>query len=289
MKFVLTLAFSLFTMVLFGSPCDSNQLSVQLLLSDSQLCKGDYLLMEATVNGGIGPYRYEWGAAHEGNTHGAGPIAHDTLLTVRVLDLGCGQWAEAKATVTVVDLKAAFSITTDLPKYYVGSPLRLLNTSSGAQLIRLKSGAPNGETTSKLLKEQPDFDLVFPEPGTYQISLDVYNTSLVRDSSLACRAKDTLHIQVLDSPTLYIPNAFAPTGKGPNQLFAGIGNDITKYHMSIYGRFGEVVFSCDDINCAWDGRDKHGLIMQNRSYLYRIVTVQGGIEREYQGYVSLLR
>lgn len=288
MKYILSFLFSSYCLLLWASPCDSNQLDVRVVLSDTLLCPGDYINLEAKVSGGVGPYEYDWGGLENDPVFAGGPLYSDTIVQLRVTDKGCGKQVQVATPIELVDLNAEFSLTAE-HKYYVGSPLRLQNRSKGAELIRLNSLAPNGELTSKLLREQPDFDLVFPEPGQYQIALDVYNTSLESDSSLACRVRDTLLIEVLDSPSLYIPNAFAPSGKGPNQVFSAVGSDISEYHMSIFGRFGEVIFSCDHLNCAWDGRDKHGLLMQPRTYLYRIVVVQGGLHREYEGYVALVR
>lgn len=287
MKVVFTILSSLCITTVLAGPCDS-VLSVVIASSDTVLCQGDYLTLEAEVSGGLGPYSYQWGAAKTSKQLGVGPLHRDSFFSVTVTDEGCGHSVQAQTSVDVIDLKSEFKIA-DNQYLYVGKPVRLLNASNGASLVRLTTISSNAEENSRFMKTKPDYDVVFPKADVYEIVLEVYNAPEGKIGELSCRDHDTIKLHILDSPTLYIPNAFAPDGMGPNRVFTAVGNDISEYHMQIFGRFGEMVFSCDDISCAWDGRDKHGLLMLSRTYLYRIAVVQAGQEREYQGYVHLMR
>jgi gliding motility-associated-like protein len=53
--------------------------------------------------------------------------------------------------------------------------------------------------------------------------------------------------------TLYIPNAFTPNNDEHNRYFRTTGTFIKFFQMTIYNRWGEVVFVTDDINAHWDG------------------------------------
>jgi len=286
-KVVFTIIASFIFTALLAGPCDS-ALSVVIVASDTQLCKGDYLNLDAQVKGGLGPFSYHWGQSQNNRQLGTGPIYKDSSFIVTVTDEGCGHSATCETSIEVVDLKSEFSIAEE-QYLYVGKPVRFLNASNGASLVRLTTLSSNEEENSRFMKSQPDYDIVFPESDIYEVILEVYNAPQGAEDGLSCRDYDTVKVYILDSPTLYIPNAFAPDGMGPNRVFTAVGNDISEYHMQIFGRFGEMIFSCDDISCAWDGRDQHGLLMLPRTYLYRIAVVQAGQEREYQGYVHLMR
>ena len=57
----------------------------------------------------------------------------------------------------------------------------------------------------------------------------------------------------------YIPNAFTPNGDGLNDKFRILGlpvENITKFNMEIFNRWGQVVFSTNNILDAWDGKFK---------------------------------
>jgi gliding motility-associated-like protein len=67
--------------------------------------------------------------------------------------------------------------------------------------------------------------------------------------------------QFTDSVTVvvipYIPNAFTPNADGLNDKFRILGlpvENITKYNMIIYDRWGQTVFSTTDILDSWDGK-----------------------------------
>jgi gliding motility-associated-like protein len=54
-----------------------------------------------------------------------------------------------------------------------------------------------------------------------------------------------------------IPNAFSPNGDGANDKFRIVGlpvENITKFNLQIFNRWGQVVFSTTDIMDSWDGR-----------------------------------
>ena len=57
----------------------------------------------------------------------------------------------------------------------------------------------------------------------------------------------------------YIPNAFTPDGDGLNDKFRIVGlppENITQFNLQIYNRWGQMVFSTNDILEAWDGSNK---------------------------------
>jgi gliding motility-associated-like protein len=54
------------------------------------------------------------------------------------------------------------------------------------------------------------------------------------------------------------PNAFSPNGDGNNDEFCikGLSNCISSFEISIYNRWGEIVYSSTEADFCWDGKYK---------------------------------
>jgi len=73
-----------------------------------------------------------------------------------------------------------------------------------------------------------------------------------------CKGADTINIiQKNCYFGLYIPNAFTPNGDQLNDVFrARVYGTVLSFNLSIYNRFGEIVFSSTDPLQGWDGTTK---------------------------------
>jgi gliding motility-associated-like protein len=59
---------------------------------------------------------------------------------------------------------------------------------------------------------------------------------------------------------IYFPSAFTPNADGKNDLFRMIGpRNLYDFRLSIYNRWGQLVFTTRDISKAWDGTLKGNL------------------------------
>ena len=118
------------------------------------------------------------------------------------------------------------------------------------------------------------------EPGTYWVHVNYNN----------CSGGDT--VQITDCPgELWFPNAFTPNGDGLNDLFRPKGISITKFHMMIYSRWGQLLYETDDMVAGWDGTVK-GTICPADTYTF-IATYEGtdnlGETKKKQGSFILIR
>ncbi|MCS6916909.1 MAG: gliding motility-associated C-terminal domain-containing protein [Chitinophagales bacterium] len=68
-----------------------------------------------------------------------------------------------------------------------------------------------------------------------------------------CRNRDTFFIDQECPTEVWFPNAFTPNGDGVNDEYRAIGYNINRFSMTIYNRWGEVIFVADDLNDAWNG------------------------------------
>ncbi len=87
----------------------------------------------------------------------------------------------------------------------------------------------------------------------------------------------------------YLPNAFTPNGDGKNDILYVKSNAITELEYVIFNRWGQEMFSTNNINEGWDGRYQ-GREMSPDVYAYYIKgTCLNGDKFIKKGNVSLLR
>lgn len=81
-------------------------------------------------------------------------------------------------------------------------------------------------------------------------------------------------------PLMFIPNVFTPNGDGLNDTFgpvAGYFDRTQGYMMTIYDRWGHVVWETDNYYKTWDAQDGDGFV-QEGVYVYSIRFRTGGGE-----------
>ena len=72
-----------------------------------------------------------------------------------------------------------------------------------------------------------------------------------------------------DLPTqLIIPNIFTPNGDNLNDEFFIKASNLTNFNCKIYNRWGVLIYQFDNINSAWNGKDKSGESATDGTYYY---------------------
>jgi gliding motility-associated-like protein len=88
---------------------------------------------------------------------------------------------------------------------------------------------------------------------------------------------------------LFLPDAFTPNGDGENDIFIPKGKYVQDFKMTIFNRWGEIVFYTDDFSKGWDGIYK-GTSATSDAYAYMIEAVDYfGNKVNRKGTVTLLR
>jgi gliding motility-associated-like protein len=74
-----------------------------------------------------------------------------------------------------------------------------------------------------------------------------------------------------------MPNAFTPNGDGLNDVFGVVQkyDYVNQFHMSIFNRWGQMIYETSDINKGWDGTYKGNQCILG-AYVYRIVYEEFG-------------
>lgn len=116
-------------------------------------------------------------------------------------------------------------------------------------------------------------------------TLNIYTVTILYNSGCMAVASDTIHIH----SGIAIGNAFTPNGDGKNDAFTVMARGVADYHMSIYNRWGELVYESSDITTGWDGNYK-GQAQPSEIYSYFLsIRFKNGQQTDKTGTVTLIR
>jgi gliding motility-associated-like protein len=192
----------------------------------------------------------------------------------------------------VHDLPTAGFFASPLVVSALSDPVNCINVSTGATSYIWDFG--DGSTDNTVNPSH-----VYSTPGTYQITLTAI-------SAFGCQNMFTLPGTILVESTteITVPNAFTPntggsTGGSTGGLYdpTSLSNDIfhpnvkgvKKYQLSIYNRWGELIFESLDPEIGWDGFYRDELCQQG-VYVWKIkATSNTGEVITKTGDVTLLR
>lgn len=92
-----------------------------------------------------------------------------------------------------------------------------------------------------------------PRPGFYDVMLQVTDTA-------GCESSLSTQVELFTEFSAFIPNSFSPNGDGVNDTFRPVleGFEEDKYLLSIYDRWGSLVFQSDDPEQPWLGQVDEG-------------------------------
>ncbi len=109
-----------------------------------------------------------------------------------------------------------------------------------------------------------------------------------------CTATDSVCIHCDEihcgAPDYVIPNAFTPNDDGVNDVVDFSSPLLTEIHVAVFNRWGECVFSSDDLtHCRWDGTYRNERCMPGvYTYTCRI-RCMSNTESEFKGNITLIR
>lgn len=151
------------------------------------------------------------------------------------------------------------------------------NTSTGAVSYDWNFG--DGGSSSDL---NPNY--VYQGEGNFTITLTVTDANGCTD-----QAQQT--IQISDPFNFYLPNVFTPNNDSVNDRFLIMASGIKEFRMSIFNRWGELIFESFDVYEGWDGTTRSGSNAVSGVYVvvvnYSIAS--SGKKETHNGSVTLLR
>jgi len=134
------------------------------------------------------------------------------------------------------------------------------------------------------IEQNPSF--TFPDTGQQVIQLVVTHESGCVDTTIQI-------IDVIPQVRYFLPNAFTPNNDDVNDLFLGNGilAGMRNFEMTIWNRWGELIFETNDPREGWNGRKKNiGQLSPNGVYIYLASYVgPRGEFQQLKGYATLIR
>jgi gliding motility-associated-like protein len=236
---------------------------------DAVVCAGEYV----TLTGNPSSYSYSW---DHGITNNAPfvPTYTDTYNVVATNTItGCVQYSSALVTVHPNPIADFIQTWDELMAIFT-------NTSSGALNYYWNMGDGGIIITSKNVSY------------TYEIEDSTsYIITLIAETEFGCI--DTISRIITTPLVFYIPNAFTPDGNEYNNVFTPIFSNkrkIENYSLSIYNRWGEIVFETKDVDFGWDGFYKNKMA-ESGTYIWQLqfTNLFNSKKEQINGHINLLR
>ena len=210
--------------------------------NDTTLCAGTSLKLKSNITGN---YTYLWST---GETNPE--ITVNTTGTYWLRVVGCDTVADT--------IKVNF--TNGLSVKYKINPL-ICNLGESINFTNLTTSYTNyyWETGDGNQYQQNYFEHIYQNYGYY------YPVIHFTDSN-NCKYSDTAMVEVRFF-IVYIPNSFTPDGNGINDVFDIKGEGIKLYHIYIYNRWGQQIFSESDM--GWNGKFLDHYV-KTGTYIYKV-------------------
>ncbi|MFT5724792.1 MAG: gliding motility-associated-like protein, partial [Bacteroidia bacterium] len=191
-------------------------------------------------------------------------------------DLGC-QDSLIDKTAAIINAKPTADFTSEKISSFESQTEMLFteNTSTGTSWSWFVDnlGVGTGQT----------YNHIFTDTGTYDVMLWVENTEGCRDSVVKS-------IFIFPDATLHVPTSFSPNGDGLNDVFRPLGVRFVKYyHMTVYNRWGNLLFETNDPLNGWDGKfgDKY---VTTGQYVVLVEIIDfNNLKAKHRGTVTILR
>ncbi len=148
---------------------------------------------------------------------------------------------------------------------------------------------------SVVLDAGGDFDAYLWSNNSTMSSITVTNTGLywVIVSERTCNSMDS--VEIFNCPPKFIvPNVFTPNGDGINDFFEIEYQNIWKFEIRIYNRWGARVYHSTNIDSPWDGKIKGQDAIEGVYFweiIYQEYNGKGGglIDKKVNGTLTLFR
>ncbi|MBL7896929.1 MAG: gliding motility-associated C-terminal domain-containing protein, partial [Crocinitomicaceae bacterium] len=207
---------------------------------------------------------------------------YDISLTVTSIN-GCTVTNTYPSLVCVYELPVpGFYWNPDAPSILDPS-IQVINTSENTEFIMYNFG---GMGTS--IEPQPSF--TFPMTGQEEI----YEICQYVTSPDGCTAEICQDILIQEEVIFYVPNVFTPDGDPHNQTFKPVisaGIDMYNYHLTIFNRWGEVIFESYNYDFGWDGTYGDQGLVQDGVYVWQIEYGEKYSDKRetHRGHVTVLK
>lgn len=125
--------------------------------------------------------------------------------------------------------------------------------------------------------QNPDYQ--YSGAGTYTVLLTVSN---------AAGCSDTMTVVVTAGEGIFIPNVFSPNADGTNDEFYIQTSGLDEYSLHIYNRWGQLMFSSEDPNEHWNGKNLQGNQCPDGTYFFILKAKSNAHDYGTEGTVTIM-
>ncbi|MHC1707901.1 MAG: PKD domain-containing protein [Bacteroidales bacterium] len=236
------------------------------------LCDG---WITADPDGGTSPYYYQWSSAPPAPDSALKDLCPGLYVLTITDDHGC-TLTESFNLIFNTAIHADF--ITDLITGFVPLTINFSFTGTGANTLNWDFG-----DNSTSIETNPSH--IFLSPGIFEVKLII--NSLDPDF---CSDTALLTITAEDTSFVDVPNVFTPNNDGYNDFFTIESHFLESWSITIFNRWGRVVYSINNGNIYWNGKNNDGSELPEGTYFFTL-DAKGKDGRDYskQGSVTLLR
>lgn len=240
----------------------------EINVADKTVCEGDSVLLNSS-----GGASYSWSpSAGLSSAVIPNPVAKPAGTTQYTVVVQNNAGCKDSATITI-SVAAA-------PKAEAGPDKNILE----GQFVQLSSSDGGGSNSYSWSPAIFINDVHLLQPVVNPLTDITYFLTVTSNNGCGI-SKDSVRIHIFKK--IIIPNAFSPNGDGINDTWnIKAITTYTDFNLSVFNRYGQLVFSSKDYNKPWDGSYR-GNPLPIGTYYYFINLKQG--LPLLKGYVVILR
>ena len=226
-------------------------------ISDTTICEGQQVLLE--TSGNVTAFAWTPSLSLD-NASSQSPVSSPTTTTEYIITGSTKDNCATTDTVTIT-VRPKIEVTTTPDTEIIPEIPFQLNAFS-PQLT---------DQPGTLYEWLPPTGLnnpFIPDPLATLLGTKTYTIKIT--DSYGCSGTGRVTLTIPPPPDIFIPNAFSPDGDGKNEVLALITHRITKlFYFKIYNRWGQLVFSTEELGNGWDGRLNGGDPIQS-TYVFKV-------------------
>ena len=118
---------------------------------------------------------------------------------------------------------------------------------------------------------------------------NIFKVRLKVTSKLGCEDSAYRDVKIITKKSFAAPNVFSPNNDNVNDKFLIKSNNIDKFHISIYNRWGSLVYESNNQEEGWDGTFMQQPCSEAVYYYLANILDTNHIEQNIYGTVTLIR
>ena len=161
--------------------------------------------------------------------------------------------------------------------------------------IQITNNSKNFKTCNWDFGDGQKSDIPYPNTYEYQ-KVGLYTIQLITNDKQLCPDTAIIDLEVKGTPADYIIpiNVFTPDNDGINDCYRFDGglNECSEFKLTIYNRWGQVMFETKDYTACWNGYVNNGKKLCPEGTYFYICEYKGtseNVEPLFSGTVTLIR